>query len=101
VTGGHYEETELAATGSGGRDARLAVKLGWRPGMGREEAVDLAVRALYEAADEDSATGGPDPVRGIYPLVALVGPEGYEAVEESEIAERFGSMLSERGRSQR
>jgi proteasome beta subunit len=101
VTGGHYEETELAATGSGGRDARLAVKLGWRPGMGREEAVDLAVRALYEAADEDSATGGPDPVRGIYPLVALVGPEGYEAVEEGEIAERFGSMLSERGRSQR
>jgi len=67
VTGGHYEETDHAATGSGGRDARTTIKLGWRPGLGRDEGIELAVRALYEAADEDSATGGPDLVRGIFP----------------------------------
>ena len=79
VTGGHYEEADYAATGSGGRDARTTIKLGWRPGLGRAEAIELAVRALYEAADEDSATGGPDLVRGIFPVVATVTAEGYSA----------------------
>ena len=60
VTGGHYEETEFNATGSGGRDARTTIKLGYRDGLGRDEAVELAIESLYEAADEDSATGGPD-----------------------------------------
>ena len=68
VTGGHYEETEHNATGSGGRDARTTIKLGYRVGMSRDDAVELAIEALYEAADEDSATGGPDLIRGIYPL---------------------------------
>ena len=72
VTGGHYEDTDFQATGSGGRDARSTVKLGWREGLGRDEAVDLAIQSLYDAADEDSATGGPDPVRGIYPIIAVV-----------------------------
>ncbi len=94
VTGGHYEETELAATGSGGRDARLAVKFGWRPGLSGDEAVELAVRALYEAADEDSATGGPDAVRGIYPLVSLVGPAGFELVDESVVADCFARLVA-------
>ena len=72
VTGGHYEEADFQATGSGGRDARTTIKLGYREGSARADAVELAVEALYEAADEDSATGGPDLVRGIYPLVAVV-----------------------------
>ncbi len=76
VTGGHYEDTDFQATGSGGRDARSTVKLGWREGMARDEAVDLAIQSLYEAADEDSATGGPDPVRGIYPIIAVVDAGG-------------------------
>jgi len=102
VTGGHYEEADHAATGSGGRDARTAIKLGWRPGLGRDESIDLAVTALYEAADEDSATGGPDLVRGIYPLVATVTAEGFAKVEEDEVARRFGAIVErrrERGRS--
>src|SRR6202044_2469864 len=71
VTGGHYEDTDFQATGSGGRDARSTIKQGWREGLNQDEALDLAVQSLYDAADEDSATGGPDPVRGIYPIVAL------------------------------
>jgi len=96
VTGGHYEETDHAATGSGGRDARTTIKLGWRPGLGRDEGIELAVRALYEAADEDSATGGPDLVRGIFPMVATVTVDGYDTVSDTEVAERFGSLLDGR-----
>ena len=95
VTGGHYEETDHGATGSGGRDARSTIKLSWRPDMGRDEAIELAVRALYEAADEDSATGGPDVVRGIFPLVATVTASGYERVTDEEVAERFASLLEQ------
>jgi proteasome beta subunit len=93
VTGGHYEEAEHAATGSGGRDARTTIKMGWQPGLSRDQAIELAVRALYNAADEDAATGGPDVVRGIYPVVATVTAQGYERVEEPEVAERFGELV--------
>ena len=96
VTGGHYEEAEHAATGSGGRDARTTIKLGWHDALSRDEAIELVVQALYNAADEDAATGGPDVVRGIYPVVATVSSEGYERVPEPEVAERFG-VLVERG----
>ena len=100
-TGGRYEETDFHADGSGGRDARTTVKLGWQPDMPRDEAIELAVLSLYEAADEDSATGGPDAVRGIYPTVATITATGYEPVPESEVEERFTSVIvskSERGR---
>ncbi|HUO48092.1 MAG TPA: proteasome subunit beta [Acidimicrobiales bacterium] len=96
VTGGHYEEADHAATGSGGRDARTTVKLGWRPGLGRDEAIELAVTALYEAADEDSATGGPDLVRGIFPIVATVTAEGFARVEDDEVARRFTAVVDRR-----
>ena len=94
ATGGHYEDTDFQATGSGGRDARSTIKLGYRPGLSRDEAVDLAIQSLYDAADEDSATGGPDLVRGIYPLVAVVDAEGYRLVPEEEVAERFGALIA-------
>ena len=96
VTGGHYEEADHAATGSGGRDARTTIKLGWHPGLGRDEGIELAVRALYEAADEDSATGGPDLIRGIFPMVATVTVDGYDTVSDTEVAERFGVLLERR-----
>ncbi|MGD0882467.1 MAG: proteasome subunit beta [Acidimicrobiales bacterium] len=96
VTGGHYEESEYNATGSGGRDARTTVKLGYRDGLGRDEAVELAIQSLYEAADEDSATGGPDLIRGIYPLVATVTADGFTAVAEDEVADRFASLIERR-----
>ncbi|CAA9212449.1 MAG: Proteasome subunit beta, bacterial [uncultured Acidimicrobiales bacterium] len=100
ATGGRYEETDFHADGSGGRDARTTVKLGWTEGMARPEAIQLAVQGLYEAADEDSATGGPDAVRGIYPTVATITAEGYREVPEDEVAEGFAALIrnkTERG----
>jgi len=93
VTGGRYEESDFHADGSGGRDARTTVKLGWTDGMERAAALELAIQALYEAADEDSATGGPDAVRGIYPTLATITDRGYEAVPEAEVAERFAALI--------
>jgi proteasome beta subunit len=93
-TGGRYEETDFHADGSGGRDARTTIKLGWSEDMGRAPAIELAVLALYEAADEDSATGGPDVVRGIYPTVATITAGGFEVVPEAEVAERFSAVIT-------
>ena len=94
VTGGHYEDTDFQATGSGGRDARSTVKLGWREGLPRDESLDLVIQALYDAADEDSATGGPDPVRGIYPMIATITVAGFEELPDAEVAERFAAVIS-------
>jgi proteasome beta subunit len=93
LTGGRYEEGDFHATGSGGRDARTTVKLGYREGLDRAEAIQLAVEGLYQAADEDSATGGPDVVRGIYPTVATITGAGYERLSDDEVAQRFGELL--------
>ncbi len=99
LTGGRYEETDYQAEGSGGRDARTTIKLGWREDLTRDEVLELAIQALYEAADEDSATGGPDPIRGIYPMMATITADGFEEVPETEVAERFASLV-ERKRDQ-
>ncbi|MHB1508501.1 MAG: proteasome subunit beta [Acidimicrobiales bacterium] len=101
LAGGRYEELEYHATGSGGRDARTTVKLGYRDGLDSHEAVELAVKALYQAADEDSATGGPDPLRGIYPVVAVVDQDGYQRLPDEEVAERFSALLSSLERPRR
>jgi proteasome beta subunit len=93
VTGGRYEEADFAATGSGSLHAGTVVKIGYRQGLGREETLDLAIQALFQAADEDSATGGPDLVRGIYPTMATITGQGFEHVEEPEIADRFRGLL--------
>ncbi len=69
------------------------MKLGWKPELTREEAVDLALKALFQAADEDSATGGPDLVRGIYPTMATITDEGFTPLETEEIAARFRTLL--------
>ncbi len=49
---------------------------------------------MWDAADEDSATGGPDPIRGIYPIVAVVDATGYREVPEPDVAERFGALAT-------
>jgi proteasome beta subunit len=95
-TGGPYEEADFSTTGSGGRLARTAIKLDFREGMARDEAVESAIQALYEAADEDTATGGPDPVRGIYPTVATITEGGYERVPDEQVAERFRVLIERR-----
>ena len=93
VTGGRYEETNFATTGSGSLHAGTVIKLGYRENLQREETIDLAISALFNAADEDSATGGPDVVRGIYPLVATITNTGFTYVDTDEVAERFGVLV--------
>lgn len=97
VTGGRYEEMEFYGTGSGGTYARSLIKQQWNPLLDRGSAVSLAVSSLFEAADEDSATGGPDAIRGIYPTCATITAEGYAEVPEDEIAGRFSELLRARG----
>jgi proteasome beta subunit len=94
VTGGRFEEADFHATGSGGRDARTTIKLAWTEDMDQPSAIELAVQGLYEAAEEDSATGGPDVVRGIYPTVATITAEGFERIDEDEVAERFRHLIA-------
>ncbi|MEY2447555.1 MAG: proteasome beta subunit [Acidimicrobiaceae bacterium] len=93
VTGGRYEETNFATTGSGSLHAGTVIKLGYRESLSREETIDLAISALFNAADEDSATGGPDLVRGIYPTMATITDRGFEKVGEDEIADRFRQLV--------
>jgi proteasome beta subunit len=93
VTGGRYEESDFAATGSGSTHAGTVIKLGFKPDLDREATVDLAIYALFQAADEDSATGGPDLVRGIYPVVATISAEGFARLEDQEVADRFRNLL--------
>src|SRR4051812_2005831 len=93
VTGGRYEETNLATTGSGSLHAGTVIKLGYREALAREETIDLAISALFNAADEDSATGGPDLVRGIYPTMATITDRGFERITDDEIAERFRLLV--------
>jgi proteasome beta subunit len=92
VTGGRYEEQDFAATGSGSLHAGMVVKVGFRPGLALTDVADLAVQALFQAADEDSATGGPDPVRGIYPLLATITADGFAYLDEALVAERFAGL---------
>ncbi|CAN5308174.1 proteasome subunit beta [soil metagenome] len=96
VAGGRYEERRYSATGSGSLHARASLKARWHSSMGVDEVIDLCVAALWDAADEDSATGGPDTVRGLYPIVAQIDADGYAEREETDVAERAGQVAGER-----
>lgn len=95
VTGGRYEEEDFVASGSGSLHARTVVRLGHHDGLDADECANLLIRALFTAADEDSATGGPDSMRGIYPIVAAITADGYRALPESEVAERFTTVVNQ------
>ena len=93
VTGGRYEESNFAATGSGSLHAGTVIKMGFRESQLREATIDLVINALFQAADEDSATGGPDPIRGIYPTVATITGAGFDPVAQTEISDQFAALL--------
>src|ERR671910_1688133 len=95
VTGGRYEERDYVAVGSGSLHAGTVVKVGYRTDLSRDDAINLAVRSLWEAADADSATGGPDALRGIYPTVATVTAEGWQQVGDDELAVGFEALAAE------
>jgi proteasome beta subunit len=94
ITGGRYEDTEFHAIGSGGKDARLTLKEYFRKNLSENEAVNVALRALLNAADEDVGTGGPDLIRRIFPTVKLVDRQGVRDVEESQLAEGCEALLN-------
>ncbi len=95
VTGGRYEEHDYVATGSGMLHAGTVVKVAYRDDLSRADAVALACRSLWEAADADSATGGPDALRGIYPVVASITADGWTRLDDGELAGVFESIAAE------
>jgi len=99
VTGGRYEEHAFYAVGSGSVFARGALKKLYRDDLAESDCVTATIQALYDAADDDSATGGPDLTRRIFPVVAVVTTDGYRRIPDadiSEIADRIVSARMER-----
>jgi len=96
VTGGRYEETAFHSVGSGSLFARGALKKLYREDLDETGCVTALVQALYDAADDDSATGGPDTVRGIFPVVATVTVDGYQRIEDAEIARVAEQIVAQR-----
>jgi len=96
VTGGRYEEHQHHSVGSGSVFARGSLKKLWRPGLDAAGAVRVAVEALVDAADDDSATGGPDTSRRIWPVVATVTAAGYLRVPQDDLGEVVARVLADR-----
>ncbi|WP_133915960.1 proteasome subunit beta [Streptomyces sp. NBC_00582] len=96
VAGGLYEKAPFHAEGSGSPYARGALKKLFRPDMTRREAALTALQALYDAADDDSATGGPDINRRIFPIVSLITEEGFERLPEDETETLTREMVAHR-----
>ena len=96
VTGGRYEEHDFHAVGSGSVFARGSLKKLFRRGLSTDAAVRAALEALYDAADDDSATGGPDVSRGIFPVVAVVDAAGARILGDDAVAPVVQQMLAGR-----
>ena len=96
VTGGRYEETAFHSVGSGSLFARGSLKKLYRDDLSAEEAVTAVVQALYDAADDDSATGGPDITRRIFPVVHVITPDGGRRMPDGEVAEIADRIISSR-----
>lgn len=96
VTGGCYEERDFHSIGSGAMFARGSMKKLWRPQLTEDEAVRVLVEALIDAADDDSATGGPDVARGIWPTCAVVTPSGSGAVPSARMEAVVTEIVAER-----
>jgi proteasome beta subunit len=86
VTGGRYEETAFHSVGSGSLFARGALKKLHRDDLDPEGCVTAVVQALYDAADDDSATGGPDVTRRIFPVVGVITADGYRRWPDADVA---------------
>ncbi|MDH6117606.1 proteasome subunit beta [Kitasatospora sp. GAS204B] len=96
VTGGRSEERGFAATGSGSVFARGSLKKLYRSDLTADQAATLVVQALYDAADDDSATGGPDLARRIFPIVSLITADGFRRLSEQEVGEIAISITEHR-----
>jgi proteasome beta subunit len=96
--GWNLEEEGYQSVGSGSIFAKSSIKKLYSQVTDADSALRVAVEALYDAADDDSATGGPDLVRGIYPTAVILGAEGAEDVAESRIAALAREVIESRSR---
>ncbi len=95
VVGGRYEEDDYAASGSGGREAKAYLRSVYRDDLGEEEALTQGIAAIAAAAEQDTATGGPDIRRHIYSTAVLVNRDGYREVDEGRVAELSQSLVGD------
>lgn len=96
VTGGRYEETAFHSVGSGSLFARGSLKKLYRDDLDEEGVVTAVVQALYDAADDDSATGGPDLTRRIFPVVHVITPDGGRRMSDAEVSAIADRMIASR-----
>jgi proteasome beta subunit len=96
VTGGRYEEHAFHSVGSGSMFARGSLKKLYGPDLSESDAVAVCVEALYDAADDDSATGGPDLARRIYPVVAVVSADGFRRLPDEEVGSIVNAVVQAR-----
>lgn len=97
--GWNIEEEGYQAVGSGSLFAKSSIKKLYSQVTDADTALKTAIEALYDAADDDSATGGPDLVRGIYPTAVLIGAAGAEEVTEARIAGLAREVIERRTRT--
>ena len=96
VAGGRYEERRFHAIGSGSVFARGSLKKLYTDQMPVDDAITACMQALYDAADDDSATGGPDLTRNIYPVVAVITEDGFRRLTDEEAGRYAQAVVSER-----
>jgi proteasome beta subunit len=96
VTGGRYEETAFHSVGSGSLFARGSLKKLYHEDLDAEGCVTAVVQALYDAADDDSATGGPDMTRRIFPVVGVITADGYQRLEDATVADVADRVIAAR-----
>jgi proteasome beta subunit len=96
VAGGKYEEQRFSSIGSGSVFARGSLKKLYRDGMSAEDVALVLMQALYDAADDDSATGGPDMSRRIYPVIATVTADGYDRLSDEQAGQYAEAVVAER-----
>jgi proteasome beta subunit len=99
VTGGRYEETAFHSVGSGSVFARGSLKKLYRDDFDQTQSVTAVIQALYDAADDDSATGGPDLSRRIFPVVSAITAAGHVRLSQEEVAAIADQIVA--GRLQR
>jgi proteasome beta subunit len=97
--GWNIEEEGYQSVGSGSIFAKSSMKKLYSQVSDADSALKVAVESLYDAADDDSATGGPDLVRGIFPTAVTIGAEGAEEVPEARIAELAREVIESRSRT--
>ncbi len=97
--GWNIEEEGYQSVGSGSIFAKSAIKKLYSQVSDADSALRVVVEALYDAADDDSATGGPDLVRGIFPTAVMIGPDGAADVAEQRIAELAREVIQRRSRA--